>query len=222
MAVLLGRTVEGFSLPEQPSNPNPPDIPVGLPSDLLERRSDIAEADRNVAATTAQIGVAKAAYFPQLSLTGAAGYESTNAASLLNWQNTLATLAASAVAPIFTGGRLKAGVEQAQAGYRGSLAQYEKTVLTAYQEVEDQLAALHFLEIESQSEASAVSDARKAEQVAMQRYKAGLVGYLDVVYAQQSVLTNEQTASQIGGQRLVASVVLIKALGGGWARGNTP
>src|ERR1700733_6686820 len=220
MAVLLGRTVEGFSLPEQPSNPNPPDIPVGLPSDLLERRPDIAEADRNVAATTAQIGVAKAAYFPQLSLTGAAGYESTNAASLLNWQNTLATLAASAVAPIFTGGRLKAGVEQAQAGYRGSLAQYEKTVLTAYQEVEDQLAALHFLENESQSEASAVSDARKAEQVAMQRYKAGLVGYLDVVYAQQSVLTNEQTASQIGGQRLVASVVLIKALGGGWAGGK--
>jgi outer membrane protein, multidrug efflux system len=222
IAVLLGRTVESFSLPELPPNPTPPDIPVGLPSDLLERRPDIAEADRNVAATTAQIGVAKAAYFPQLSLTGVAGYESTNAASLLNWQSTVATLAASAVAPIFTGGRLKAGVEQAQATYRGSLAEYEKTVLTAYQEVEDQIAALHFLENESQSEASAVSDARKAEQVAMQRYKAGLVGYLDVVFAQQSVLTNEQTASQISGQRLVASVVLIKALGGGWAGGNAP
>jgi multidrug efflux system outer membrane protein len=222
MAVLLGRAVEGFSLPELPPNPTPPDIPVGLPSDLLERRPDIADADRNVAATTAQIGVAKAAYFPQLSLTGVAGYESTNVASLLNWQSTVATLAASAVAPIFTGGRLKAGVEQAQATYRGSLAEYEKTVLTAYQEVEDQLAALHFLENESQSEASAVLDARKAEQIAMQRYKAGLVGYLDVVYAQQSVLTNEQTASQISGQRLVASVVLIKALGGGWAGGDTP
>lgn len=222
IAVLLGRTVEGFSLPQQPSNPAPPEIPVGLPSDLLERRPDIAEADRNVAATTAQIGVAKAAYFPQLSLTGVAGYESTNAVSLLNWQNTIATLAASAVAPIFTGGRLKAGVEQAQASYRGSLAQYEKSVLTAYQEVEDQLAALHFLDYESESEASAVSDARKAEQIATERYKAGLVGYLDVVYAQQSVLTNEQTAAQISGQRLVASVVLIKALGGGWAGGNAP
>ncbi len=222
IAVLLGRTVEGFFLPQQPSNSAPPEVPAGLPSDLLERRPDIAEADRNVAATTAQIGVAKAAYFPQLSLTGVAGYESTNAASLLNWQNTIATLAASAVAPIFTGGRLKAGVEQAQASYRGSLAQYEKTVLTAYQEVEDQLAALHFLDGESQSEESAVSDARKAEQIAMQRYKAGLVGYLDVVYAQQSVLTNEQTAAQISGQRLVASVVLIKALGGGWAGGNAP
>jgi multidrug efflux system outer membrane protein len=189
---------------------------------LLERRPDIAEADRYVAAATAQIGVAKAAYFPQLSLTGVAGYESTNVASLLNWQNTIASLAASAVAPIFTGGRLKAGVEQAQAGYRGSLAQYEKTVLTAYQEVEDQLAALHFLESESQSEASAVSDARQAEQVALQRYRAGLVGYLDVVYAQESVLTNERTAAQISGQQLVASVVLIKALGGGWEDGNTP
>jgi multidrug efflux system outer membrane protein len=222
IAVLLGRTVEGFSLPPQPSNPTPPQIPVGLPSDLLERRPDIAEADRFVAAATAQIGVAKAAYFPQLSLTGVAGYESTNAASLLNWQNTIASLAASAVAPIFTGGRLKAGVEQAQAGYQGSLAQYEKTVLTAYQEVEDQLAALHYLESESQSEASAVSDARQAEQVALQRYRAGLVSDLDVVFAQESVLTNERDAAQISGQQLVASVVLIKALGGGWQGGNTP
>jgi multidrug efflux system outer membrane protein len=222
IAVLLGRTVEGFSLPDQPSNPAPPTIPTGLPSDLLERRPDIAEADRNVAAATAQIGVAKAAYFPQLSLTGAAGYESTNIASLVNWQNTLATLGASAVAPIFTGGRLRAGVDQAQAVYRQSLAQYEKTVLIAYQEVEDQLAALHFLDGESQSEASAVSDARQAEQIATQRYKAGLVGYLDVVYAQESVLSNEQTAAQISGQQLVASVVLIKALGGGWTGGKTP
>jgi multidrug efflux system outer membrane protein len=222
IAVLLGRPVEGFSLPQQPSNPTPPEIPLGLPSDLLARRPDIAEADRYVAAATALIGVAKAAYFPQLSLTGAAGYESTNAVSLLNWQNTIASLATSAVAPIFTGGRLKAGVEQAQAAYQGSLAQYEKTVLTAYQEVEDQVAALHFLEGESQSEASAVSDARRAEEVAMQRFRAGLVSYLDVVYAQQSALTNERIAAQISGQQLVASVVLIKALGGGWAGGNTP
>ena len=222
IAVLLGRTVEGFSLPGQPSNPLPPDIPAGLPSDLLERRPDIAEADRYVAAATAQIGVAKAAYFPQLSLTGVAGYESTNAVSLLNWQNTLATLGASAVAPIFTGGRLRAGVEQAQAVYRQSLAQYEETVLVAYQQVEDQLAALHYLDSESQAEAGAVIDARRTEEIALQRYKAGLVGYLDVVYAQQSVLTNEQIAAQISGQRLAASVGLIKALGGGWTGTDTP
>ncbi len=222
IAVLLGRPVEGFSLPDQPYNPAPPVVPIGLPSDLLERRPDIAEADRNVAAATAQIGVAKAAYFPQLSLTGLVGYESTNATSLLNWQNTMASLGGSVVAPLFTGGRLRAGVDQARAFYRQSLAQYEKTVLVAYQEVEDQLAALHFLEGESQSEASAVLDARRAEEIAMQRYKVGLVGYLDVVYAQETELSNEQTAAQISGQRLVASVVLIKALGGGWAGGNTP
>jgi multidrug efflux system outer membrane protein len=222
LAVLLGRTVEGFSLPNQPSNPTPPAIPSGLPSDLLERRPDIAEADRNVAAATAQIGVAKAAYFPQLSLTGLVGYESTNAVSLLNWQNTIASLGASAMAPIFTGGRLRAGVDQAQAVYRQSLAEYEKTVLVAYQEVEDQLAALQYLAGESQSEASAVHDAMRAEEIAMQRYKAGLIGYLDVVYAQETELSNERTAAQISGQQMVASVVLIKALGGGWTGGNTP
>jgi multidrug efflux system outer membrane protein len=222
IAVLLGRTVEGFSLPDQPSNPTPPEIPLGLPSDLLARRPDIAEADRYVAAATAQIGVAKAAYLPQISLTGLVGYESTNAVSLLNWQNTIASLGASAVAPIFTGGRLKAGVAQAQAGYRQSLAQYEKTVLVAYQEVEDQVAALHYLESESQWEDSAVRDARQAEEIATQRFRAGLVGYLDVVYAQETVLANERTAAQISSQRLVASVVLIKALGGGWTGVNTP
>jgi multidrug efflux system outer membrane protein len=222
IAVLLGRTVEGFSLPDQPTNPMPPEVPIGLPSDLLERRPDIAEADRNVAAATAQIGVAKAAYLPQLSLTGLVGYESVNATSLLNWQNTIASLGASAVAPIFTGGRLKAGVAQAQAGYRLSLAQYEKTVLVAYQEVEDQVAALHYLESESQSQDSAVRDARQAEDIAIQRYKAGLIGYLDVIFAQETVLANERTAAQISSQRLVASVVLIKALGGGWTGVNTP
>jgi multidrug efflux system outer membrane protein len=222
IAVLLGRPIEGFSLPDQPYNPAPPVVPIGLSSDLLERRPDIAEADRNVAAATAQIGVAKAAYFPQLSLTGLVGYESTNATSLLNWQNTMASLGGSVVAPLFTGGRLRAGVDQARAFYRQSLAQYEKTVLVAYQEVEDQLAALHFLAGESRSEASAVLDARRAEEIAMQRYRVGLVGYLDVVYAQEAELSNEQTAAQISGQRLVASVVLIKALGGGWAGGKTP
>jgi multidrug efflux system outer membrane protein len=222
IAVLLGRTAEGFSLPSNPNNALPPQIPVGLPSELLERRPDIVEADRNVAAATAQIGIAKAAYFPQLSLTGLAGYESTNPTSLLNWQNTIASLGASASAPIFTAGRLRAGVDQAKAAYRQALAQYEKTVLVAYQETEDQLSALHFLAGEAQSQASAVSDAKQAEEIAMSRYKGGLVSYLDVVFAQQTVLANERTAAQITGQRLVASVVLIKTLGGGWAGESTP
>jgi multidrug efflux system outer membrane protein len=189
-----------------------------LPADLLQRRPDINEADRNVASATAQIGVAKAAYFPQLSLTGLAGFESTNAASILTWQNSIASLGASAVTPVFTGGRLRAGVDHANAAYQMSLAQYEKTVLTSYQEVEDQLSALNYLATQSRLQSLAVGDASREEQIATQRYKSGLVGYLDVVTAQQAVLFNERTAAQIAGQRLVATVVLIKALGGGWTR----
>jgi multidrug efflux system outer membrane protein len=222
LAVLLGRTVEGFSIARSPNDAVPPKIPVGLPADLLERRPDIVEADRNVAAATAQIGVAKAAYFPQLSLTGLAGYESANATSLVNWQNTIASLGASAVAPIFTGGRLKAGVEQAQAAYRQSLAQYEKAVLVSYQETEDQLSALHFLEEQSQSQGRAVVEAKAAEDIATSRFKGGLVSYLDVVFAEQTVLANERTAAQIAGEQMVASVVLIKTLGGGWNGTATP
>jgi multidrug efflux system outer membrane protein len=222
LAVLLGRTAEGFSLPNSPNDALPPQIPIGLPANLLERRPDIVEADRNVAAATAQIGVAKAAYFPQLSLSGLVGYESSNAASLLNWQNTIASLGASAAAPIFTGGRLKAGVEQSQAMFRQSLAQYEKTVLVAYQETEDQLSALHFLEEQSQSQGRAVLEARQAQDIATSRYKGGLVSYLDVVFAEQTVLANERTEAQIAGERMVASVVLIKTLGGGWNGEKTP
>ncbi len=218
IAVLLGRTVESFSIPLQPDTPQPPVVPVGLPSDLLKRRPDVLEADRNVAAATAQIGVAKAAYFPQLSLTGLAGYESSNAASILNWQNSIASLGASAAAPIFTGGRLHANVEQAEASYQGSLAQYEKTVLTSYQEVEDQLSALQYLASQQQLQDIAVNDAQQTEQLATQRFNTGLVNYLDVLTAQQTVLFNRRTATQIAGQRMLATVVLIKALGGGWTR----
>ena len=216
IAVLLSRTVEGFSIPSQPDTPPPPSVPIGLPSDLLKRRPDVLEADRNIAAATAQIGVAKAAYFPQLSLTGFVGYESSNASTILNWQNSIASLGASAAAPIFTGGRLHANVEQARAAYRGSLAQYEKTVLTSYKEVEDQLSALQYLRDQQHLQDLAVSDAQQAEQLANQRFKTGLVNYLDVLTAQQTLLFNQQAATQIAGQRMLATVVLIKALGGGW------
>lgn len=222
IAVLLGRPVEGFSLPARPDLNAPPQIPVGLPSDLLSRRPDIFEADRGVAAATAQIGIAKAAYYPKLSLTGSAGYESTDAGSLLNWQNSIASLAASAVAPVFTGGRLKAGVDEAQAGYRQSLAQYEKSVLVAYQEVEDQLAALHFLADQSEFEDDAVHDAEQTQEIVLRRYKEGVVNYLEVVDAQRTVLQTQHDAAQVRGQRLVATVTLIKALGGGWSGTSTP
>ena len=218
IAVLLGRTAESFSIPPQPDDPPPPSVPIGLPADLLKRRPDVLEADRNVAAATAQIGVAKAAYFPQLSLTGLAGFESSNASSIFAWQNSIASLAASAVAPVFTAGRLHAGVQQARAAYQGSLDQYEKTVLTSYKEVEDQLSALQFLKSQSQLQAQAVADAVLSEKLATDRFKTGLVSYLDVITAQQAVLFNERTAAQISGQRLVDTVVLVKALGGGWTR----
>jgi len=222
IAVLDGRAASDFSLPKAPFDGRPPSIPAGLPSDLLERRPDIAEADRNVAAATAQIGVARTAYLPQISLTGYAGFESTNTTSIFNWQNALASLGAAALTPVFNGGRIRADVDRAKAAYRGSVAQYEKTVLTAYQEVEDQLAALRILSGEAQSENDAIDDAKRTEEIAMNRYKAGLVGYLDVLVAQTTLLSNERVATQISGQRMVATVVLVKALGGGWLGVSSP
>jgi outer membrane protein, multidrug efflux system len=222
LAVLEGRPASEFFLPRSPFDGLPPSIPPGLPADLLSRRPDIAEADRFVAAATAQIGVARTAYLPQLSLTGFAGFESVALASLFSWQNSIASLAASALTPLFNGGRTRAGVDQARAAFRGSLAQYEKTVLTAYQEVEDQLAALRILSDEAQSEADAVADAVRAEEIAMNRFQTGLVGYIDVLTAQTTLLANKRVAVEISGQRMVSTVVLVKALGGGWLGVATP
>lgn len=222
IAVLDGRAASDFSLPRAPFTGEPPSIPPGLPADLLARRPDIAETDRYVAAATAQIGVARTAYLPHLSLTGYAGFESTNTSSIFDWQNFITSLGAAALTPLFNGGRIRADVDQAKANYRGSLAQYQKTVLTAYQEVEDQLAALRILSGEAQSENDAVDDGKRAEEIAMNRYKAGLVGYLDVVFAQTTLLSNERVATQINGQRMVATVVLVKALGGGWLGESAP
>jgi len=216
IAALLGRPVAGFAIAVATTLPLPPVIPAGVPADLLGRRPDIASAERLAASASAQIGVAKAAYLPQISLTGLAGYESTNPASLVNWQNSIASMAASAVAPVFTGGRLKANVDQAQAFYRQSVAQYEKTVLVAYQDVEDQLAALHYLSNQFDAESSAVADAKRAEEIASNRYNTGLVSYLDVVFAEQTLLANQEISMQVQGQRMMTTVALIRALGGSW------
>jgi outer membrane protein, multidrug efflux system len=219
IAVLEGEAASDFSLPISREGLYvglPPAIPSGLPAEMLARRPDIAEMERYVAAANAGIGVAKTAGLPHISLTGLAGFESTNTAGLFSWQNGIASLAASALTPLFTGGRVRSGVDQALAVYRQSLAQYQKTVLTAYQEVEDQLAALRILAGEAQSTADAVAAAQQAEEIAQNRYEKGLVSYLDVVYAQTALLANQRTSTQIAGQRMVATVVLIKALGGGW------
>src|SRR5437660_1125022 len=175
IAVLEGKAASDFSLPRSPLNGLPPEIPSGLPAELLARRPDVAEVERYVAAANADIGVAKTAALPHISLTGLAGFESTNMTSLFSWANGIASLAASAVMPLFTGGRTKAGVDEAWAVYRQSLAQYQKTVLVAYQEVEDQLAGLRILTGEAQSTADAVTNAQQAETIALNRYRRGLV-----------------------------------------------
>lgn len=216
IAELLGRPPEGFHIAPDPQLATAPTIPAGVPSQLLQRRPDIISAERTMAAASAQIGVAKAAFFPQLSITGLLGYESTNPAAIVNWENSIASLGASATAPIFTGGRLRANLDQTRAAYTASVSEYEKTVLTAYQQVEDQLAALHFLALQQQDSTSAVVSARDEERIAENRYKAGLVNYLNVVYAEQTLLQNEQSETQVSGQQLIATVVLVKALGGGW------
>jgi multidrug efflux system outer membrane protein len=216
IAVLTGQPASTFSLERNPLTGAPPSIPAGLPSQLLERRPDISQAERTLAASNAQIGVARATQFPQFTLSAAAGFESVNQASLFSWQNSLASVGGGVLAPVFTGGRLKAQVAQARATYRESLANYEQSVLTGYQQVEDQLAAIRILAGEAQSESNAVDDAQRTAQVAMNRYKTGLVSYLDVVNAQATLLYNERAQTQISGQQMVASVALVKALGGGW------
>jgi multidrug efflux system outer membrane protein len=222
IAVLIGRPASDFSVAKSSLDSTPPTIPQGLPADLLVRRPDIAESERYLASASEKIGIAKAAYLPQISLTGLAGFESVSPASLFTWANSIASLGASALAPVFNGGRTRAGVDQAAAAYQESLAQYQKTVLSAYQEVEDQLAALRILQGEAQSETAAVADSTKAAQIATNRYTRGLVSYLDVVYAQTALLTNQRVLTQIGGQRMVATVVLIKAIGGGWLEVAAP
>jgi len=216
LAILVGRTVEGFHINPQTRPADIPQIPAGLPAELLSSRPDVASAERSAAAASEQIGVAQAAYYPQFNLTGLAGYESTNPSNLVSWQNGIASLVGSITAPIFEGGGLRANVDRAKAMYREAVLQYEKTVLVAYGDVEDQLGAIHYLARQSEAEASAVADAKRAEEIALRQYQAGLVSYLDVVVAQQTLLTNERTATQVNGAQAVSTVALIRALGGGW------
>jgi outer membrane protein, multidrug efflux system len=222
IAVLSGQPPSTFSLPRLPLTSIPPAIPAGLPSQLVEHRPDIQGIERTLAASNAQIGVARALQFPQFTISGAVGFESVNPASLLNWQNSLASLGSGVLAPVFTGGRLKAQVEQAKASYRETLAMYQGSVLTAFQQVEDQLAAIRILSGEAASTESAVGDAQHTEQIALNQYKAGLVNYLNVVNAQATLLYNQRAQTQILGEQMVASVALVKALGGGWTGAPNP
>ena len=216
IAVLIGEPASTFSLPVIALSASPPVIPPGLPSALLERRPDIAANERLMAAANAQIGVAKAAYFPLFNLTPSAGFESTTIVNWLSSPSAFAAVGASAVVTAFDVGRRRAASDQARAAYDQTVANYRQNVLTAYQEVEDSLAALRLLEDESNTQTAAVAAAEHSLALSNNRYRGGVTTYLEVITAQTTALANERAAVQISGRRMVDSVLLIKALGGGW------
>jgi NodT family efflux transporter outer membrane factor (OMF) lipoprotein len=218
IAVLVDQQASRFHLDPEPLQPEmvPPPLDPGLPSQLLERRPDVAGAERRVASANASIGVARAAYFPVFSLTGAVGFESTHGFSLIDAPSALWALGSSALVTLFDGGRRHAQTDQARAAYDEQVANYRTTVSTAYSEVEDWLAALRQLERESASESAAVAATTTELEQANYRYKAGAATYLEVVIAENASLAAQLSAADIQVRRMTASVLLVKALGGGW------
>jgi len=216
IAVLAGKPAPDFHLAPGELKDAPPTLNAGLPSDLLERRPDVAEAERQMTAANAQIGIARAAYYPSLNLFVNGGWQTADIAKLLNVQSTFWAVGANVAESIFTGGTRRAQVQFAKAGYDSSVAAYRESVLNAFREVQDDVTGLTVLDQANQSQQQAVDSARRTLDIASSRYTGGLVNYLDVVNAQQNLLNNEQQLAAIHGQRLVTSVLLIKALGGGW------
>jgi NodT family efflux transporter outer membrane factor (OMF) lipoprotein len=218
IALLVGKSPAQLSLPRVPLKAETPVVPAGLPSQLLERRPDVAAAERRVAAANAQIGVAKAAYFPDLTLSASGGYVSSSFAQWLTVPNRVWSIGPALAATIFDGGRRRALTDQAVANYDADVAAYRQTVLNAFREVEDYLAALRVLEQEAEVQAQALQAARQSVQLTTNQYNAGIVNYLSVVTVQASALVSERTAVDLLSRRLVASVLLVKALGGGWSQ----
>jgi len=216
VAVLVGKPAPDFHLQPKESLAEPPALATGLPSDLLERRPDVAEAERQMAVANAQIGIARAAYFPALNLFANGGWQASDVAKLLNVQSTVWAVGANVAESIFTGGSRRAQTEFAKAGYDASVAAYRDAVLNSFREVQDDITGLTVLDQAKQSQQQAVDSARRTLEIATSRYVGGLVSYLDVVNAQQNLLNNDQELAVIQGQKLVTSVLLVKALGGGW------
>jgi NodT family efflux transporter outer membrane factor (OMF) lipoprotein len=219
IATLIGEPASTFSIARAPLVAQLPDIPVGVPSELLERRPDVAAAERTVAAANAQIGVAQAAFYPTLTLSAAGGFRSTSFADWLTAPSRFWSLGAVLAQTIFDGGLRRAVSDQAIAAYDGQVAAYRQTVLAGFQEVEDNLASLRLLQEEAGYQNDAARGAQVSVELTTNQYKAGIVSYLNVIAAQAIALNNERTAVNIQGRRLVASVALIKALGGGWDAG---
>jgi NodT family efflux transporter outer membrane factor (OMF) lipoprotein len=222
VAVLIGKPPADFSLAALPLTAPPPAIPAGLPSELLERRPDIAAAERRMASANAQIGVAKAAYYPTISLGATGGFESGVISTLISGPSIFWSAGGSAVAPIFDAGRRRANLDQAIAAYDQTVANYRETVLTGFQQVEDNLAALRILENEAQVQEKAVVAAQKYLELANTRYVGGVTSYLEVTTAQSAALSDEITAVNILGRRMVDAVTLVQALGGGWNSSELP
>ncbi len=222
IATLIGKPASSFHLSPLPLTSPPPSIPLELPSELLERRPDIAAAERRMAATNAQIGVAKAAYYPNISLGAAGGFESGVITTLLSGPSIFWSAGASAIAPIFDGGRRRANTDQAIAAYDQTVANYRETVLGGFQQVEDNLAALRILEKEADTQQRAVLASQKYLELSLTRYRGGITSYLEVTTAQSAALTDEVTAVNILGRRMTSAVLLIQALGGGWDRSELP
>ena len=218
IATLVDTPASQFHLQPAQMNAQIPAIPMGLPSDVLERRPDIAEAERQMASQNALIGVAKSAFYPSVLLGGGGGLQSADITKLFSAPSAFWSLGVSATETVFSGGRLHAQFDYAKAGYQGSVATYRNTVLTAFQQVEDGLTGLVTLADASAAQQKAVADAQRYLNIANDRYVGGLVTFLDVVTAEQTLLNNQRLATQLAGQRLVTSVFLIKALGGGWNR----
>jgi NodT family efflux transporter outer membrane factor (OMF) lipoprotein len=222
IATLIGKPASSFHLSPLPLTSPPPSIPLELPSELLERRPDIAAAERRMASANAQIGVAKAAYYPNISLGATGGFESGIITTLLSGPSILWSVGASAIAPIFDGGRRRANTDQAIAAYDQTVANYRETVLTGFQQVEDNLAALRILEKEADTQQRAVLASQKYLDLALTRYRGGITSYLEVTTAQSASLTDEVTAVNILGRRMTSAVLLIQALGGGWDHSSLP
>lgn len=216
LATLCGQSPINFQLAIAPLTNSVRGVPTRMPSELLERRPDIAAAERRMASANAQVGVAKSAFYPRVFLTGAAGFQSVGADSLFDWPSRVWSLGPSVTLPLFTGGRNRSQLANARAAFDETVANYRQTVLTAFQEVEDQLAAQRLLATQLDAQSAALAAARHTLEIANNRYKAGVVTYLEVATAQNAALANERSFIQLEGQRLNAEVSLIKAIGGNW------
>jgi multidrug efflux pump len=219
IAILVGVNPSAFKLPALTStnwNPQPPEIPAGLPSDLLERRPDVATAERQLASANAKIGVAKAAFFPVLTLTGSGGYLSADVDSLFKWDSRTWSFGPTLTLPLFTGGRNRANYRRSKAAFEEAVAVYRQQVLVAFGDVENSLAASRHLTDQAAAQQRAVASSRRALELATERYRSGIVPYIEVVDASRDALQADRGNAQLAGQRLITAVQLIKTLGGGW------